>query len=129
MLHFCNAGIRLGNFFQSLNEIFGDVECTTNLQLLEVAGLRLESTVSVLQQLVSLVPGESESGNVLMTLLRNFHLLSIDWRNASLFSDSCVFTAAFPLFCNENYALVHVHLPSLLLMTTGCASCYLWLLR
>ena len=72
MLHFCNAGIRLGNFFQSLNEIFGDVECATNLQLLEAVGLRLESTVSVLQQLVSLVPGESESGNVLMTLFEKF---------------------------------------------------------
>ena len=66
---------KVGNFFQSLNEILGDVECTTNQQLLEMAGLRLESAVGVLQQLVSLVPGESESGNILMTLLRNFRLL------------------------------------------------------
>ena len=77
------------NFFQSLNEILDDAECATNQQLLEVAGLRLENADNVLQQMVSLVLGESESGQVLMAILRNFPLLSAACRNASLFSDSC----------------------------------------
>ena len=77
------------NFFQSLNEILDDAECATNQQLLEVVGLRLENAVSVLQQVVSLVPGENESGQVLMAILRNFPLLSAAYRSATLFSDSC----------------------------------------
>ena len=79
----------MGKFLSSLNEILDDAECATNQQLLEVAGLRLENAVSVLQQVASLVPGESEPGQVQMALLRNFRLLSTGWRNAPLFSDSC----------------------------------------
>ena len=60
------------NFFQSLSKVLDDVECSTNQQLVEVAGLHLENAVGVLQQVVSLVPGESESGQVLLGLLRKF---------------------------------------------------------
>ena len=51
--------------------------------------MHLENAVNVFQEVVSLVQGESETGQGLMTLLRNFLLLSAGWRNASLFSDSC----------------------------------------
>ena len=44
------------DFFQSLNEILDDAECATNWQLVEVAGLRLQNAVGVLQQVISLVP-------------------------------------------------------------------------
>ena len=64
---------------------------------LEVVGLRLENSVGVLPQVVCLVPGESELGQVLMGRLRNFRLLSVGWRNASLFSDFCSSAAAHSL--------------------------------
>ena len=50
------------DFFQSLNQILDDAECATNQELREVAGLLLEDAVSVLQQVISLVPGKVSLG-------------------------------------------------------------------
>ena len=83
------------NFFQSLIEVLDQAENVTNEQQREITGLHLEDAVTALQQVISLVPGESESGQVLATLLRNFRLLSAGWRDES--SDRCSSVAIYSL--------------------------------
>ena len=50
-------------------------------------GSRLALRRGSVLQVISLVPEESESGHILMALLRNFRLLSAGWRNEPLSSD------------------------------------------
>eukprot|EP00112_Aurelia_sp_Birch-Aquarium-sp1_P019875 Seg500.5 transcript_id=Seg500.5/GoldUCD/mRNA.D3Y31 product="DNA transposase THAP9" pseudo=true protein_id=Seg500.5/GoldUCD/D3Y31 len=83
------------NFFQSLIQVLDEAENVTTEQQREITGLHLEDGVSALQQVISLVPGESESGQVLATLLRNFRLLLASWRNVS--SDRCSNVAIYSL--------------------------------
>eukprot|EP00794_Sanderia_malayensis_P012540 gene12540-13826_t len=98
-----------GNFFQSLIQALDEAENATTEQQREVAGLHLEHAVSVLQHVISLVPGESESGQVLATILRNFRLLLAGWRNAS--SDRCSNVAIYSLDVPPLVQSVHAGRP------------------
>ena len=80
------------NFFQSLIEVLDQAENITNEQQREITGVHLEEAVTALQQVISLVPGENESGQGLATLSRNFRLLSAGWRDESLLQRCNSFT-------------------------------------
>ena len=60
-------------------------------------GRRLALRRGSVLQVIPLVPEESESGHILIALLRNFRLLSAAWRNAPLSSDPWSSVAIYSL--------------------------------